>query len=465
MPDPMKTLVDKLTRIYAARPRGAGIPLGPENFSTALQDFAFSGVAERSDMTQFLTLAMTACDWAHLPTEVWQKRSGGGTGPRRVDKMNARKMALISILLFVQDVAKTQAYTSPHFPHLNVYRVLYQLTIRVVKPMRINQRDFGLCGPAHVLVVLAKTNPERYVKLALDLLLHGKCSLHGIEITPNKYVRAYRPEFTIPEADWLLAASFRNADEEIPAERGHYGDTKGPDVYRWLVACGYQQVALCGVHHAPSETILGIMPGLSHFSESYHPTKPREIEEAANIHSPMANITLAKKLCECGWRVLLLVNGSWANFAKDSATRKLAEDDLAMAKRSGELEQRRKEMDKDPTFLGLDEDTKRLLIENAVRGPQIVRPTQSGPKNTTGSNRVAMTEPDLRQSIIEKSQSYLGGFIVLPAVSHWVIAKRIEIADGKIKVVRYTWGAKEETDPFDISIFLMGYTGFCACRG
>jgi hypothetical protein len=464
MPEPMKPLLAKLTRIYASPPQGTGVPLSSQNFSEALQDFAFSGVAERSDMTGLITQAMTACDWAHLPTEVWQQRSGGGFGPRRVDKMNARKQALISMLMFVHDVAKSQDYTSPHFPHLNVYRVIYQLAIRVVRPMRVNQRDFGLCGPAHVLVILAKTNPQLYVKLALDLLRYGKCALNGTEITPNTYIREYRPEFTIPEADWLLAASFRNADKEVPSDRGEYGGTKGPDVYKWMVACGYHQVALCGVHHSPSDQLLGFLPSLSQYSASYHPTMPKEIAETPDVHSALPNLMLAKQLCESGWRVLLIVSGSWANFANESAARTLASTDLQVNKRGWELEQLRKKMEASEGFRRLDPELKKQLFENAMDRPQAVS-TSSTEQNTTGSNRVRLTDEGLRQEITEKSRSYLSGLVVLSAATHWVVAKRIAIADGKITVLRYTWGAKEETDPFDLSIFLMGYAGFCACRG
>src|ERR1035437_5416376 len=61
----------------------------------------------------------------------------------RVDRSPDRGAAMFAMCGF------TELHDSVWFPKLDVNIVAFQMMLRLLKPERVHQRDFGLCGPAH----------------------------------------------------------------------------------------------------------------------------------------------------------------------------------------------------------------------------------------------------------------------------------------------------------------------------
>src|SRR5438477_3829696 len=140
----------------------------PAAFAQLFDDFDFDGNATDQQMQAFLQAALACLQSSN----------------KSIERLNA--LSRLSALVDVQ--------TSGIFPRLNVQIVLFQLILRVLKPERVNQISFGLCGPAHFAIALIKARPWVYVELACSLLFKGRAyGDDGFEIVPDDYVRNFDP--------------------------------------------------------------------------------------------------------------------------------------------------------------------------------------------------------------------------------------------------------------------------------
>ena len=141
------------------------------------------------------------------------------------------------------------------FKHLDKKTVAYELLLRVLEPRLVNQRGLALCGPATVVMIVAKTDPVAYVKCAVDLFVWGSGRLRLWQLNPDQRIKDFDPSGFMPHADWLVLASVRNQigdfliNKSLPEQ---YGKTTIRGVYDWLVYCGFQYVMHLPVNHAPA---------------------------------------------------------------------------------------------------------------------------------------------------------------------------------------------------------------------
>ncbi|NIE83306.1 MULTISPECIES: hypothetical protein [unclassified Burkholderia] len=133
------------------------------------------------------------------------------------------------------------------FPQLTRTVVLYQLTLRVLDPYRINQARTGLCGPVSLAVELVRSRPDAYVQFALELAESGAGRIADYEVKPDPSIRNYRVKVnSIPQADFLVLASLRNSARALEATTNlaQYEGTRESDLFEWCKRCGYPQVMM-----------------------------------------------------------------------------------------------------------------------------------------------------------------------------------------------------------------------------
>lgn len=96
-------------------------------------------------------------------------------------------------------------------------RFAFQLALRVRRPRIIDQGGCGLCGPASILVPLAKQKPCAYVQLALALATAGKGTLNGLDLELGPGESQDWEARRVPEADYILLLALRKKAEILLA--------------------------------------------------------------------------------------------------------------------------------------------------------------------------------------------------------------------------------------------------------
>jgi hypothetical protein len=144
--------------------------------------------------------------------------------------------------------------------HVKPAHLAGQLKKLVEDPDRIKQQNSSWCGPAAFLNSFARDAPALYVKLVLDLVVHGRADLHrghhpGVSLHPVKDILTYNFHKTkIEDADWVPLASLR--DSLRPSHK-HFNDkwlkkgTYPEDIQRYYHETGYREI-----HNLTSDTSL-----------------------------------------------------------------------------------------------------------------------------------------------------------------------------------------------------------------
>jgi len=357
-------------------------PTTTNAFLSVLAAYPFTGAARPRDVLQFLDFARGVCEGAHA-----------------LQKRNA-----LDILVNIPP-------RSVAFPRLSMPRVVYDLVKRILQPRLIGQGPYGLCGPATFTLLLAKTRPIDYARLAVDLTSRGEASINGLDIAPNAHVRGHAPQPPIEEGDWLIEASIRNADDALTQDLNlaQYGGTDTRDMFDWLKRSGYGTVAC-----VPTMAMLNASATLKSWFGSwvllnFHPDRPQFLDAFSNdnLTDPLGNLPLAARFCANGWKVLLMI------------TEKLASTTGA----------------NDPIAARMQAVTQAYSAMNMV-----------APQNALDSARaaaIAQLVGDVRPN-------------------HWVLARRISFPGGQVRITRYSYGTKETTSPIDADIFYRIYGGFIA---
>jgi hypothetical protein len=304
---------------------------------------------------------------------------------------------------------------SAAFPKLNVKVIMFQMILRLLKPERVHQRVFGICGPSHFVVLLIKSKPLKYVSMAMDLLTKGKTIADdGFEIVPDKYVMDFDPQQTISQADWLLAASLRNAQIPIPGkELGTYSGTNAPEVFAYFKHAGYERIVLLSCYQRATDWMAHSVA--SSFYERFEPAADQKMIEGfaagGKTHDPVTNFRVACKLREIGWRVMLMTNGDLFKF-----------DPITTQERE------------------------------AAKGGK--------PFDVT---RLALKQDKWNEIVTEKT---LSPGIYAQNVNHWVLAKDIAVRGEEVKLTVYTWGSQYTLNAaITLKEFSNCYSGFVAAFG
>jgi hypothetical protein len=311
-----------------------------------------------------------------------------------------------------------------------------------------------LCGPAHFAVTLAKVNPIGYVQFAVGLLATGKGTLGSTEYAPVDGILSFDPGLTIPQADWLVAASIRNAAEPKDGSFGSYENSTHKEVFQWFVNAGFKSVIQIAAYNDDRKddyalhTLSNLVPSFlaNGIYENYKGSVPKEVTDTTNKENPLVNIQLAKGLVDAGWRVHLTVNHAWAAFADLSRARQRNEEDLFEATKPAKILERQSMN----IYKLQDPALQKKWIEK-------IENEAYSPSPPPGMDRV--------DEAINKEE-YALNIIKIPTATHWIIANKIDLdaSGGSITIKRTTWGAKETTKPYSLKSFCKGYSGFVAAK-
>lgn len=242
-------------------------------FLWVLQHYPFTGGGTTRDFKQFIEVAIEVAP-----------------GPRQREA-----------LTMLAGVLSHRGRVASGFPMLDPDLVFYQLALRVLRPERIDQGDYGLCGPAAFAVLLAQTDPVTYVQISVELLLTGQSTFRNMKLTPNESIRRHQPHRT-PHADWMVLASMRSSDDLITQgmDRGEYGGTKFGQMIDWLKRAGYGTIVGAGSAHLTGAlktfSSLPLVRQLDAWACcDFHPIKPSFLN---GIDRPWARTIRSRR----GWR-------------------------------------------------------------------------------------------------------------------------------------------------------------------
>ncbi len=186
------------------------------------------------------------------------------------------------------------------FKCLDKNTVTYQLLLRVLEPRLVNQHRLGMCGPATVIMIVAKTDPVAYTKCAVSLFEFGTGSLRLWQLKPDKLILDFDPSGFIPQADWLVLASARNQITDFLVNKSladQYGRSSLRQRFDWLVNCGFQYGMHLPVNGPPA--FHGCDSGHWFLSNRDHKTV-------------LDNIRIANEACDWGgWVVNLRIEGDF----------------------------------------------------------------------------------------------------------------------------------------------------------
>lgn len=354
-----------------------------QQFFFVLRHFPYTGGCTLRDLDGFLAAAIRCCDGGHAA----QKRQA---------------LTILSGITGLHGVPRG-------FRMLDIYQVVYELTLRVLDPKRIDQGAFGLCGPAALATLLAKTEPVTYIQLAVELLTTGRSHVRGFSLTPGEEIQRYRPSGT-PQADWLVLASLRSSDQALTSNTvtGEYGGTTFFDMMGWLKQAGFGVVVGAFAPHLTgfkrTLSSLPIISGIDRWlSCDFHPQRPSFLQGISLefFSKQNGNLFLADRFLRNHWKVFLMVSEKYTQTSGD--------------------------VDPIASKLSLYQDL----------------------------NLPARQLETMRTNLITQ---YIGN-----ATNHWVLAKALELpGNGTVRITRYSWGGKSTTAPIPVELFYTIYSGFIA---
>jgi hypothetical protein len=237
------------------------------------------------------------------------------------------------------------------FTRLNRAQVSLQALARLLNHSLINQKTFGLCGPAAIAMETAASRPIEYIKLVSFLCDDGACLFRHLMLKPGPAILAYDPDGEMPQADWVVCASLRNDDESLQEEfsKETYGGTTVGEVYEWMIKAGYRKVI--GVCTKP----------LAHFCKTHPSTlKPPVLKPDDKLTA----LRIAVDLSESGWHVFL---GGYSSLAKSIESLHFGQNLSAESEEPTILENARaaesvKLMSKTPGAWGVARDAAKMVV-------------------------------------------------------------------------------------------------------
>jgi len=327
------------------------------------------------------------------------------------------------------------APASKAFANLSPQRVALDLMTRIVAPERIDQKGYGLCGPAAFMMQVAKDRPQAYVRAATDLLMTGQAQVGGLKLKPRDSIREYDSRTKIADADWLMLAGLSNesgvAAKEASGELGTFGGSNMNTMFSWLKAAGLPSVMSVPVYNSSSpfshkagvDASKGMNPVLGAIVKAaspmvlpaqYYPAKPDLVHTDRTPWKGPDSIALAGDLARRGWKVFVTINESVANPRVLSGLQEQVPIFREMAEASGDPE-------------------------------QIARWSRS-PEDILGGLATEKIEQD-------------------PRTNHWALLDKAEVDEhGRVSVTVYSYGRKSTLPPVAMQDFLKIYGGFVAAN-
>jgi len=133
------------------------------------------------------------------------------------------------------------------WPNLSKASVLHDIEKNVEDPFNVRQTGTPMCGQAAIVFEFVRRHPERYVALCQALYEEGCFRLEGQTFTPSTRLRASHAPNRSTQADWMLTASMREADNavfDVDRDRNQFinGVTTPWEMKNWTrLMLGYSQ--------------------------------------------------------------------------------------------------------------------------------------------------------------------------------------------------------------------------------
>lgn len=101
------------------------------------------------------------------------------------------------------------------WPQLPKAKIVAQMRSRLQNPFEANQGKQPFCGPASILFELLRHQPLRYIEICQALYERGFFQAGATTIAATERLRHSQGELGMAEADWLLMATWRDAENSI----------------------------------------------------------------------------------------------------------------------------------------------------------------------------------------------------------------------------------------------------------
>lgn len=101
------------------------------------------------------------------------------------------------------------------WPHLEKAKLIRQMGDRLRNPFEVSQGGQPFCGPTAILFELLRQQPARYIDICQDLFETGFFQAQTKSISAIERLRHSQGELRMAEADWMLLATLRDAENRI----------------------------------------------------------------------------------------------------------------------------------------------------------------------------------------------------------------------------------------------------------
>lgn len=151
-----------------------------------------------------------------------------------------------------RELRKLASGGAVRWAHMSRATVVSDARKRLRNPSTFKQYSTDLCGPFALLFEFARREPTRYVKALAELLDHGTFSTVGGHTFVAEDDLRSLPAATIPQADWLLAATIRDEEnlvEDVDDGEGWEGFTWPTEIVAWIEQILGLRGTLYNVYH------------------------------------------------------------------------------------------------------------------------------------------------------------------------------------------------------------------------
>ena len=99
--------------------------------------------------------------------------------------------------------------------NLSKQGMLDDIRDNLAAPESVRQNSTPLCGPAAIVYELVRKRPERYVAICQELYETGQFRMGDKIVKPNARLLGDRQHSSTSEADWMLLATMRDAENAV----------------------------------------------------------------------------------------------------------------------------------------------------------------------------------------------------------------------------------------------------------
>jgi hypothetical protein len=143
-----------------------------------------------------------------------EKKKDASKGSKDLEMIFKRADALGNLINWVE----TQPVSV--FKEVNAYRAGIQLAARLRRPRILDQGKCGFCGPASILVEVAKRTPDFYIEYATSLIQYGAgnlrvdhCRAFPLQLPPTAACDWHSGARALPEVDYVTLRAMRTIAE------------------------------------------------------------------------------------------------------------------------------------------------------------------------------------------------------------------------------------------------------------